>query len=88
MAQNIKKLISEPEIFADQVAKSVVENIGHTAPVAKLRKSQILTGILGASGLALFLVGVEKVFSPLSGWFSILLGLTFLVISGAIYTKL
>ena len=58
----MKEIITEPEKVADQVAEKVIEVLGKPKPVQKIRNSQFATAILGASGLALFLVGVEKVF--------------------------
>jgi hypothetical protein len=78
----------ENENFADDVARRVVDMAGKTRPVQKIRNSQIISAMLGAAGLALFLVGVEKVFSQLSGWTSIIIGLVLLAVSGALLTKL
>lgn len=80
--------LTEPEKLADEVAERVVDMIGKPKPIQKLRQSQFISSMLGAAGLALFLVGVEKVFNALSGWFSIVMGLIFLAISGALFQKL
>ena len=74
--------------FADEVARRVIDVTGKSKPVQKIRNSQIVSAMLGAAGLALFLVGVEKVFSQLSGWTSIILGLALLAVSGALLSKL
>lgn len=76
------------EVIADKVADRVIENLGKTSPIQKIRNSQIISAIIGATGLALFLVGVEKVFAVLSGWTSIIIGLVLLAISGTLLTKL
>lgn len=88
VSQRLHRLKSEPEKVADEIAKKVVENLGRYKAVQKIRNSQVLSAILGAAGLALFLVGVEKVFAALSGWFSIIVGLLLLIISGALLSKL
>lgn len=76
------------EIIADKVADRVIENLGKTSPIQKIRNSQIISAIIGATGLALFLVGIEKIFAVLSGWTSIIIGLVLLAISGTLLTKL
>ena len=82
------KFSQDPEKIADDVAFKVVEMLGKRRFVKHIRHSQFISSTLAAAGLALFLVGVEKVFVQLSGWFSILLGLIFLAISGALFKKL
>lgn len=86
--EKIKTVILEPEKIADALADRLQEMSAKTPGIRKIRNSHILTGIVGATGLALFLVGVEKVFINLPGPQSILLGLAFLTISGALLKKL
>lgn len=86
--ESLKRVRTEPERVADEVAQRVEDLLGRTAPVRKIRNSQILSGIVAAAGLALFLVGVEKVFINLPGPTSILLGLGFMTLSGALLKKL
>lgn len=88
MHEHIKRVYTEPEKLADEVATKVIEVMGKPKPIQKLRNSQIFTAIIGAAGLALFLVGVEKVFAFLSGWHSILLGISLMAFSGVLFTKL
>jgi hypothetical protein len=78
----------DPDKMVDEIADRVVEAIGKPRPVQVIRNSQIISAIFGAAGLALFLVGVEKVFAALSGWTSILIGVVLLAISGALLAKL
>lgn len=77
-----------PEKLTDQAAEKLIEQLGKTKPVQIIRNSQVISAMIGAAGLALFLVGVEKVFSNLSGWVSITLGVIFLIVSGTLLTKL
>lgn len=86
-ASKLERLKSEPEKVTDEIAQKVVDLLGRTKPVQKIRSSQVLSAILGVAGLALFLAGVEKVFAALSGWFSIIIGLLLLAISGALLRK-
>lgn len=74
--------------IADEVTNKVLGLLEKQQPVQKIRNSQFMSAILAAGGLALFLVGVEKVFVNLSGWTSIGLGLVLLAISGTLFTKL
>ena len=85
---NLKKAIAEPEVLADKIVEKTIELLGKERLIKHIRHSHFLSSMLGAAGLALFLVGVEKVFGALSGWFSITLGIIFLVISGALFQKL
>lgn len=80
--------LSEPEKLADEITERIIDTIGRPAPVQKIRNSQVLSAIIGAAGLALFLVGVEKVFSFLSGSVSILFGIVLMAVSGVLLTKL
>lgn len=84
----IKRITHDPEKIADDVANKVVEMLGKKSFVKHIRHSQFISSTLAAAGLALFLVGVEKVFVSLSGWFSIILGMLFLAVSGALFSKL
>lgn len=83
----LQRLKSEPEKVTDEIAHKVVDLLGKTKPVQKIRSSQVLSAMVGVAGLALFLAGVEKVFAALSGWFSIIVGLLLLAISGALLRK-
>lgn len=85
---HIKRAYNEPEKIADEIAEKVIGIIGKPQPIQKIRNSQIISAIVATAGLALFLVGVEKVFVNLSGWHSIGLGVILLAISGALFTKL
>lgn len=87
MKEKLTKL-REPDKFADEIADKVVDLIGKPKPIQKIRNSQIASAMVGATGLALFLVGVEKVFATLSGSASILIGILLMAISGALLTKL
>lgn len=84
----IKKAYTEPEIVADEMTEKLEKFLASTRPTQKIRNSQILTALMGAIGLALFIIGVEKVFSFLPGGFSILVGLLLLAVSGALLKKL
>lgn len=86
--EEIKKLEKEPEDIADDIANKVIDVLGQRKTIQHLRHSQFLTSMVAAAGIALVLVGIEKLFINLSGWFSVILGLFFLAISGTLYQKL
>lgn len=85
---HIKRVYTEPDKVADEVAERLEKMISQTKPAQKIRNSQILTVMLGACGLALFILGVEKIFDFLPGIFLLLLGLIFLLLTGALLKKL
>lgn len=70
------------------MAEKMVDLIGKTPGIGKIRSSHILSAMVGAAGLALFLVGVEKVFQDLPGIISIILGLIFMALGGVLLQKL
>lgn len=76
------------EMYADDIAQQVADLMGKAPPVRRIRNSQLTSAILGAAGLALFLVGVEKVFATVPGWLSILLGMLFMSVAGVLFRKL
>lgn len=86
--EHLKRVYEEPDKVADEVATKVVDILGKPQPIQKIRNSQILTGLLGAVGLALFLVGLEQVLSPISGWAAVIAGFLILIITGVIFKKL
>jgi len=82
-SKKFKKYILEPERLADKATHKSIKYIGKTSPVKKIRRSKIISAIIGVTGFALIIDGVSKVFYFLPGWGAILLGLFLLVISGA-----
>lgn len=83
-----KKSVHEPEKLADEMAEKVVELLGRAPGVGKIRKSHILSAIIGVAGLALFIVGVEKIFADLPGLASALLGLALMALGGVLFQNL
>ena len=88
MKKILQKVIAEPEKIADTIADRVVKILGKQWAVQRVRNSQIISAIIGTSGLTLFLLGVEKLFINLSGWALIGFGLTLLVVSGLLLKKM
>ena len=48
--------------LVDKIAEQVVALVGNNFPVKRVRKSQLLSALLGAVGFALFISGVEGMF--------------------------
>jgi len=84
----IKTTKVDPEKLADKTAEKVVELLGKSPPVRKIRNSQLLSLILGAVGFALFTIGVGKLFADLSGWASLSTGLVMMAVTGALLKNL
>ena len=84
----IKTTKVDPEKLADKTAEKVVELLGKSSPVRKIRNSQLLSLILGAAGFSLFTIGVGKLFSDLSGLASLGIGLVMMAITGALLKNL
>lgn len=86
--EQIKTTKVDPEKLADKTAEKVVELLGKSPPVRRLRNSQLLSLILGAVGFSLFTIGVGKLFADLSGWASFSIGLVMMAITGALLKNL
>lgn len=80
----IRKYITRPERFIDDATKKVMDQIDKAPPIKKIRSSQIITAIIGVTGFALVIDGISKMFVSFPGWATILIGLGFLTISGAL----
>jgi hypothetical protein len=83
-----KTSVGDPEKLADKTAEKVIELLGKSAPVRKIRNSQLLSLIFGAAGFALFTIGVGKLFADLSGLASLGVGLGMMAIAGALWKDL
>ncbi len=78
--------------ISEDTAQRLIRTIESSNPVRRLRSSQVATGIVGATGLALFLVGVERAAADIpiveNAYGSILVGLILLAITGLFVRKL
>lgn len=72
------------EGIEDRLAEKTIEVLSKAPPIQRIRSSHILSAILGAAGLGLFIVGVEKVFEPLHGFASIGIGIVVMALSGVL----
>ena len=84
----IKTTKIDPEKLADKTAEKVVDLLGKSLPVRKIRNSQLLSLILGAAGFSLFTIGVGKLFSDFSGLALLGIGLVMMAITGALLKNL
>jgi uncharacterized protein (DUF952 family) len=78
--------------ITEETAQKLLRFIENTEPVRRLRTSQIASGLLGAVGFALFVVGVERAAQDLpvvdNAYGSIGVGLLLLVVTGLLLRKL
>lgn len=86
---------SEPHgirTVTEETAQRLIRTIENADPVRRLRGSQVATGVVGATGLALFLVGVERAAADIpiieNAYGSIFVGLLLLAITGLFVRKL
>jgi len=86
--QKIKRVYTDPDRLADELAERMEASLGKRKPIQRIRNSHFLSGFVGVSGLALLILGVEKVFGFLSGPALIIIGLSFLAASGALLKQL
>jgi hypothetical protein len=78
--------------MTEETAQKLLRFVENTEPVRRLRGSQIASGLLGAVGFALFVVGVERAAQDLpivdNAYGSIGVGLLLLVATGLLLRKL
>jgi hypothetical protein len=78
--------------MTEETAQKLVTFLEHSAPVRRLRASQVLSALIGSMGLALFLVGVEQAAQDIpiisNPYGSIGVGLVLLVATGLLLRKL
>jgi len=95
MPDDIKKIIDQPRELTEDTARRLIDTLDRTGaltPLRRIRSSEIASAILGAVGLALFIVGVENAASDIpvisNAWGSIAVGLVLLAFTGALLTRL
>jgi hypothetical protein len=89
------RLIDPTRELSEETARRLVDALDRTgamAPIRRIRGNQILSAIIGAVGLALFIVGVENAAADIpivsNRYGSIVAGLILLAITGALLTRL
>jgi hypothetical protein len=79
--------IEEKELI-DKTAKRVMDMLGKNRPMQHVRKSQLLTALIGAVGFALFVDGILKFSVNLSALKSLSLGVLLMIITGLLIENL
>ena len=74
--------------FVDSIAEQVSDIVGRNFPLRKVRRSQILSALLGAVGFALFTDGIIKLFANFSTVFSLCVGFGLMVATGLLVQNL
>jgi hypothetical protein len=78
--------------MTEETAQKLLRFIENTGPVRRLRASQLLTGVLGAVGFALFVVGVERAAEDIpivsNAYGSIGVGIVLLAATGLLLRRL
>ena len=84
--------LGQAQQVTEETAQKLLHAIEGSQPIRRLRASQIVSGILGAVGLALFLVGIEGVAKDIpvvsNAYGSIAIGLVLLAATGLLLRKL
>jgi hypothetical protein len=90
-----RRIIDDPRELSEETARRLVDALDRTgamAPIRRIRGNQVASAILGAIGLALFIVGVENAAADIpvlsNAYASIIVGLLLLAITGALLTRL
>ena len=90
-----RRVIDPTREITEETARRLVDALDRTGamtPIRRIRGNQVLSAIIGAIGLALFIVGVENAASDIpvisNAWGSIVAGLILLAITGALLTRL
>ena len=78
---------SEKDLI-DETADKVVAMLGNHRPIRIIRRSQILSAVLGAIGFALFIDGIIKLFADWPAAISLLAGLILLLVTGLLIKNL
>jgi hypothetical protein len=84
--------ITQATHMTEDTAQKLLGFLENTEPVRRLRASQLATGILGAVGFALFVVGVEQAAQDIpvieNAYGSIGVGIVLLLATGLLLRKL
>ncbi|MBI4037994.1 hypothetical protein HY382_03045 [Candidatus Curtissbacteria bacterium] len=79
---------TEEQKIIDKTVEKVLNILGKNPAARKIQSSQILTGIFGVIGFALFIKGVEKYFIELPSYFLITLGIIMMALAGVVLQKI
>jgi hypothetical protein len=76
------------EDIVDKVAEGVVNVVGRNPASKRVRKSHILSALVGAVGFALFVDGVVKFTETSPAWLSLAAGFVLMAITGLLLHNL
>ena len=84
--------LGEARTLTEETAQKLVRLFESSRPVRTIRGSQVASGFVGAIGLALFVLGVERATEDIpvidNAWGSIVVGLILLAAAGALLRRL
>ena len=84
--------LAQAQQITEETAQKLLSFIESSAPVQRLRGSQIASAILGTAGFALFIVGIEQAAQDIpllsNPYGSIIAGLLLLTVTGLLLRKL
>jgi uncharacterized protein (DUF952 family) len=84
--------VAQATHMTEETAQRLLKFVEDAEPVRRLRASQLASGLLGAVGFALFVVGVERAAEDIpvvsNAFGSIAVGLVLLVVTGLLLRKL
>ena len=78
---------SQDELI-DKIANRVVVLVGNNLPIKRVRKSQLLSALVGAAGFALFVSGIEGIFISFPDWTLVLMGFALMTLTGLLLQNL
>ncbi len=78
---------SQDELI-DKIANRVVNLVGNNLPIKRVRKSQLLSALVGAVGFALFVSGIEDMFSSFPDWALVSMGFILMTLTGLLLQNL
>lgn len=78
---------SQDELI-DKIANRIVVLVGNNLTIKRVRKSQLLSALVGAVGFALFVSGIEDMFASFPDWALVSMGLILMTLTGLLLQNL
>jgi hypothetical protein len=89
---NRRESLKQAQQMTEETAQKLLRFVESAEPVRRIRASQLASGVLGAVGFALFVVGVERAAQDIpivsNAYGSIAVGLVLLAATGLLLRKL
>ena len=85
---NIPPNTDSQDELIDKIANKVVTLVGSNLPVRQVRKSQLLSALVGAIGFALFVSGIEDMFAFFPDWALVSMGFILMILTGLLLQNL